>query len=702
MRVQSLSKIAFVALCWLPMLARADVFINEIHYDDSTAAGDVGEAIEVVATAGEDLTNYSIVLYNGSVPGAATTYDTDVLPAGALVTCGTQVRIAAITYATNGVQNGAPDGVALVGPGNTVIQLLSYEGALTASNGPAMGMVSTDIGVSETNSTAPGTSLQLGGNAGSYAGFTWNTSASATMGACNNNQTFTGGVDQPPTLAGSIPANNAPSFPTNANLQVSFSESVDLGPTWFQLVCSLSGVRNVSDTVVGGSSAVYTINPLEDFDQTETCTLTLDPIQIADRGGMAQQLSGSNTINFTVGAAIVNDPPVVLATTPINGDSNFPAAGNLTAMFSETVNLLSDAFTLSCAQSGSVELTYPSSGMSFSIDTATALIGGESCTFTIVADHVSDLEGAQLAANVVVVFTVRVGGVGSYYDQVNTSSPEQLRCSLHQTIRGHTEYPYGWDQLEIADEDPLNSSRILDIYRNCSFNKVNSRVGNGGPATTCGTTSGLRYNREHVWPRSLGFRTPETLAAHNDQHMLHLSDETFNAHRGNKPFDTCTQASGCIEDRTIAYNGEGGGNGTYPGLSNWYTSVDGETGSYEVWSKLRGNMARAIFYMAIRYEGGDNLPNLELTDNRSLIVITPSTAPTAYMGILTTLLQWHQQDPVDARELDRNEVVFNFQSNRNPFVDHPEWATLALFQSANPTTCLLGSGTLIFADGFGS
>jgi VCBS repeat-containing protein len=96
-------------------------------------------------------------------------------------------------------------------------------------------------------------------------------------------------------------------------------------------------------------------------------------------------------------------------------------------------------------------------------------------------------------------------------------------------------------------------------------------------------------------------------------------------------------------------------------------------------------------YMAIRYEGGDGVPDLELTDNRSLIVGTSSGAATAYMGLLTTILEWHAFDPPDAAELERNEIVYSFQNNRNPFIDHPEWGTLALFQSSQPAECILGT-----------
>ena len=98
-------------------------------------------------------------------------------------------------------------------------------------------------------------------------------------------------------------------------------------------------------------------------------------------------------------------------------------------------------------------------------------------------------------------------------------------------------------------------------------------------------------------------------------------------------------------------------------------------------------------YMAIRYEGGrdpatqQSEPDLELTDDRSRIVVT--SASPAYMGLLSTLLAWHQADPPDAAERERNEVIYSFQGNRNPFIDHPEWASAGLFTSTTPATCVL-------------
>ncbi|WP_127498930.1 ExeM/NucH family extracellular endonuclease [Actinoplanes solisilvae] len=145
-----------------------DPFLSEIHYDN--AGTDSGEAIEVQAPAGFDLTGWQIVLYNGS--GGAV-YNTATL-SGAVPAAGVVVQ----TYPANGVQNGAPDGVALVKPDGSVAEFLSYEGVMTATGGPASGRASVDIGVSEIDSTPVGQSLQkIDG--------VWRTPATASFGALN-------------------------------------------------------------------------------------------------------------------------------------------------------------------------------------------------------------------------------------------------------------------------------------------------------------------------------------------------------------------------------------------------------------------------------------------------------------------------------------------------------------------------------------
>jgi hypothetical protein len=161
----------------------ADVFINEIHYDNDGI--DTGEFIEIAGPAGTDLANWSLVLYSGA---NGLVYNTLVL-SGTITGPTDSVRTLAFTYSVNGIQNDT-DGIALVNPSNTVIQFLSYEGSFTAANGPANGLTSTDIGVSENASTPVGFSLQLSGSGRVYQDFTWSSPADDTPGAVNNSQIF--------------------------------------------------------------------------------------------------------------------------------------------------------------------------------------------------------------------------------------------------------------------------------------------------------------------------------------------------------------------------------------------------------------------------------------------------------------------------------------------------------------------------------
>ncbi len=171
-----------------PAAAATNVFINEIHYDNTGT--DAGEAIEVAGPAGTDLTGWSIVLYNGA--GGAP-YDTDAL-SGVIPNQQNGFGTVSLSYPVNGIQNGSPDGIALVNASNVVVQFLSYEGAFTAVGGPANGMVSTDIGVSENGSEPVGQSISLSGSGQVYEDFTWNPPATATFNAINTGQSFGTGV----------------------------------------------------------------------------------------------------------------------------------------------------------------------------------------------------------------------------------------------------------------------------------------------------------------------------------------------------------------------------------------------------------------------------------------------------------------------------------------------------------------------------
>ncbi len=159
------------------------VFVNEIHYDNASI--DTGEAIEIAGRAGTDLSGWSLVLYNGN---GGVVYSTTNL-SGSIPDQQDERGTLAFSYGQNGIQNGEPDGIALVN-GATVVQFLSYEGSFMATDGPAAGLTSVDIGVEESPTTPVGVSLQLTGTGRTYEEFTWAEPTESTFGELNAGQTF--------------------------------------------------------------------------------------------------------------------------------------------------------------------------------------------------------------------------------------------------------------------------------------------------------------------------------------------------------------------------------------------------------------------------------------------------------------------------------------------------------------------------------
>ena len=264
----------------------------------------------------------------------------------------------------------------------------------------------------------------------------------------------------------------------------------------------------------------------------------------------------------------------------------------------------------------------------------------------------------------------------AYYATADDSSPGALRASLHEIIDDHTRIPYTssqtdtWDVLEQADQDRENSQRIISLYRNASFAKIGGGVG--------------PYNREHTWPKSYGYpdddpNDPDDNLPYTDMHALFLSDSDYNYYRSNSPYNNCDAS--CTEYPTEKNDDRGGEGGAYPADSNWQTGEYTE-GRWEVWQGRRGDVARALMYMDLRYEGGSHSPSGEpepdliLTDDLQLIrdSYTQKNQAVGYMGMLSVLLDWHRQDPVDRAEVQHHETVAAYQGNRNPFIDHPEWA----------------------------
>ena len=190
------SVVASVAVVGLPAFASAapatTPFISEFHYDN--ASTDSGEFVEVQFPDGTFAPGWSVVLYNGGSASApnGVTYDTDVL------TSVNADGIAVIDYPVNGIQNGNPDGIALVRPDGTVAEFLSYGGSVTALNGPAVGTTSTDVGVSEPSTTPVGQSLSkvLDTETGAYS---WTGPGANSKGAVN--PTYTPPAEEPEEAA---------------------------------------------------------------------------------------------------------------------------------------------------------------------------------------------------------------------------------------------------------------------------------------------------------------------------------------------------------------------------------------------------------------------------------------------------------------------------------------------------------------------
>ena len=192
------------------------------------------------------------------------------------------------------------------------------------------------------------------------------------------------------------------------------------------------------------------------------------------------------------------------------------------------------------------------------------------------------------------------------------------------------------DAMKALHTDPANPDNVYFLYN------VTSSMAKALYNDTYG------WNKEHCWPesRGLGSEGPDQVDVHN----LFAEDKYVNALRGNLYFDESDPADAGY--RSPATN------------SAPQTSMD--SNSFEPPPTSKGNVARGAFYMATRYDGSEA--------NTTALWFSDDPAHTNSMGRLTTLLLWHALDPPDALESNKNELVYaNYQHNRNPFIDHPEW-----------------------------
>lgn len=221
----------------------------------------------------------------------------------------------------------------------------------------------------------------------------------------------------------------------------------------------------------------------------------------------------------------------------------------------------------------------------------------------------------------------------NYYAGIDAQADgEQLKSQLHDLIDDHQLFEYHalWEALAYTDADPDRPGEVVLFYTGWS----RSADRHGGERGD--------WNREHVWPKSRG-QFGNAPGPGTDLHQVHPTDVRTNGARGNLAFDdggALWEDTGCRRDED----------------------------SFEPRAKVKGDVARAIFYLAVRYEG----PGLEL--DLELIDLAPAPTDKAPVhGVLSTLIQWHKADPPDDWERRRNDRVQALQGNRNPFIDRPEW-----------------------------
>ncbi|MGL1959130.1 MAG: ExeM/NucH family extracellular endonuclease [Colwellia sp.] len=232
---------------------------------------------------------------------------------------------------------------------------------------------------------------------------------------------------------------------------------------------------------------------------------------------------------------------------------------------------------------------------------------------------------------------------GNYYADVFTAitseqSIETIRFNINGVIsNNHKKLDYSevWTALTVTDEDPVDDDNVILFYRGISKSKFSNGSGSQ-------SSNQENWNREHVWAKSHGFPS-RSAYAYTDIHHLRPTDISVNSSRGNLDFD--------FSDTPLAEAPE--------------NRVD--SNSFEPRDAVKGDVARIIFYMDVRYAGLDSI-----TPDLQVVNMLTSTGE-AKLGKLCTLLSWNESDPVDDFEKNRNDKIYEFQGNRNPFIDHPEW-----------------------------
>ena len=235
-----------------------------------------------------------------------------------------------------------------------------------------------------------------------------------------------------------------------------------------------------------------------------------------------------------------------------------------------------------------------------------------------------------------------------YYNNASGKTGDELKAALHDIIDNHTTITYDAIWNAFKSTDTKGNNVVWDMYSdgaNYTYYYDNNQQ--------CGSydSEGDCYNREHSWPKSW-FTGEENSVPGRDLHHIFPTDGYVNQQRGNNPFGEVQTASKTFQ------------NGSKLGTCKSSLGYSGTV--YEPIDAYKGDFARAYFYMSVRYYGEDS--NWNSSDMTTKSELKP--------WALAMLLRWNEEDPVSAKEIARNEAVYGIQNNRNPFIDHPEYANM--------------------------
>ncbi|PWJ43226.1 endonuclease [Sediminitomix flava] len=247
---------------------------------------------------------------------------------------------------------------------------------------------------------------------------------------------------------------------------------------------------------------------------------------------------------------------------------------------------------------------------------------------------------------------------GSYYGSAEGKTGYALKTALHQIISSNTTVlSYGdlWDAFYESDAREDDSNKVWDMYSYSLEGEFTYEYEFG--TNQCGNTPGYEngcYNREHSFPTS--WFGGKNYPMYTDLVHIVPTDSYVNSRRSNYPYGEVSSASWVSEN-----GGQLGSNNT-----NGYSST-----VFEPIDEYKGDFARIYFYMATRYQ--DQIANWDKNSSQADAVLNGTSDQVFEDWQLDLLLKWHYNDPVSDKEIKRNEAIYKWQNNRNPFVDHPEW-----------------------------